>query len=365
MKKYLLYLTATFLTAHFADAQVLYTEDFNNLSVGNVGTDITGQTLGQGGWYTLGAVNTGNNIVTNADFQIVPENTKGNILTINGASSQTQTTGRSVYRSDIETIWNQRPPGNDILKLAFDIYTGPPTLGNMIFGNYMYFTYGNGQLPYIFCNLIFDTTTKALQLYRQSSKDNTGLGFLSGAPLNYNSDLILPSDNWVTVELYIDYTGSKYYVSVPSLSHTVAFDFRFPMALTDPVNEGDPVNGTPKRLYFASTTVSNGSIYYETKFDNINISATNTAHTVSVDTFISGKFNLYTNPITDMVTITNSENIGVNEVIVYDVTGKKIKTKKYGNENNIQLNLSDLAMGTYFLHIKTNQGTAVKKIVKK
>src|SRR5690554_1798073 len=363
MKKYLLYLTTAFLTVHLAAAQVLYTEDFDNLTVGNVGTDITGQTLGQGGWYTLGAVNTGNNIVTNADFQIVPENTKGNILTINGASSQTQTTGRSVYRSDIETIWNQRPPGNDILKLAFDIYTGPPTLGNMIFGNYMYFTYGNGQLPYIFCNLIFDTTTKALQLYRQSSKDNTGLGFLSGAPLNYNSDLILPSDNWVTVELYIDYTGSKYYVSVPSLSHTVAFDFRFPMALTDPVNEGDPVNGTPKRLYFGGRTFIN-SIYYETKFDNINISATNIAPTVSVKDFISDKFNVFPNPVADIVTITNSENIGFEAITVYDLEGRIIKERKYNSENKTQLNLSNLATGVYLLHIKTKEGVAVKKIIK-
>src|SRR5690554_6286541 len=108
MKKYLLYLTTAFLTAHFAVAQVLYTEDFDNLTVGNLGTDITGQTLGQGGWYTLGAVNTGNNIVTNADFQIVPENTKGNILTIKETSNTVQTTVRSVYRSDIETIWNER-----------------------------------------------------------------------------------------------------------------------------------------------------------------------------------------------------------------------------------------------------------------
>src|SRR5690606_5899795 len=108
MKKYLLYLTATFLTAHFADAQVLYTENFNNLSVGNVGTDITGTIPGQAGWYTSGRVgSSGTTFITDADFQIVPENTKGNILTIKEHPSATQTTARSVYRTDIESILNQ------------------------------------------------------------------------------------------------------------------------------------------------------------------------------------------------------------------------------------------------------------------
>src|SRR5690554_6001949 len=360
MKKYLLYLTAAFLTAHFADAQVLYTEDFNNLSVGNVGTDITGQTPGQGGWYTLGAVNKGTNFITNADFQITLENTKGNILTIKETPSATQTTGRSVYRSDIETIWNQRIPGNDILKLSFELYTGPVTVGEK--KNLIHYSYGLPQQRYIFCNLIFDATTKALQLAIQTLKNNSAL-LHTGNKLNGNYDLILPSDTWITVEFYIDYTGSTYYVSVPSLNHTVAFDFGFPMILTDPVNEEDPVNGTPQRLYFLSNLLKNANSVI--KYDNINISATNVTPTVSVNTFTSGKFNLYPNPVTDIVTITNSENIAIEEITVYDVTGKKIKTKKYGNENNIQLNLSDLAMGTYFLHIKTNQGTAVKKMIKK
>src|SRR5690554_5765931 len=361
MKKYLLYLTATFLTAHLAAAQVLYTEDFDNLTVGNVGTDITGQTPGQAGWYTLGGGgSSGTTFITDADFQIVPENTKGNILTIKETPSTTHDIGRNVYRSDIETIWNQRIPGNDILKLVFELYTGSVTAGKKY--SYIYFTYGSQQ-RYIFCNFVFDVTTKTLQLPVQYLKNNTAL-LSNGNKLNGNLDLIFPPDTWITVELYIDYTGSKYYVSVPSLSHTVAFDFGFPMALTDPVNEGDPVNGTPKRLYFVGSTLLN-SIYYETKFDNINISATNTAPTVSVKEFISDKFNVFPNPVTDIVTIINRENIGVSEVNVYDVTGKKIKTKKYSNENNVQLNIADIATGTYLLHIQTKEGTAVKKIVKK
>src|SRR5690554_7928912 len=113
MEKYLLYRSTAFLAAALAAAQLGYSEGFDNLSVGNIGPDITGQTPGQSGWYTGGSVNTGLNFVTNSDFQITPENTKGNILTIKETPSTTQTVGRAVYRTDIEAIWNQRTPGKD------------------------------------------------------------------------------------------------------------------------------------------------------------------------------------------------------------------------------------------------------------
>jgi len=308
----------------------------------------------------VGGGSSGTTFIANADFQIVPENTKGNILTIKETPSTTHHIGRNVFRSDIATIWNQRIPGNDILKLSFELYTGPVTVGEK--KNLIHYSYGLPQQRYIFCNLIFDATTKALQLAIQTSKNNSAL-LHTGNKLNGNYDLILPSDTWITVEFYIDYTGSTYYVSVPSLNHTVSFDFGFPMALTDPVNEGDPVNGTPKRLYFGGRTFIN-SIYYETKFDNINISATNIAPTVSVKDFISDKFNVFPNPVADIVTITNSENIGFEAITVYDLEGRVIKARKYNGENKTQLNLSNLATGVYLLHIKTKEGVAVKKIIK-
>src|SRR5690606_41532060 len=102
MKKYLLYLTATFLTAHFADAQVLYTENFNNLSVGNVGTDITGTIPGQGGWYTK-AISSGNGDLS--DFQIIAESGRGNIMQIVNPKSGSM---NSLEKKDISTGWINR-----------------------------------------------------------------------------------------------------------------------------------------------------------------------------------------------------------------------------------------------------------------
>src|SRR5690554_7615183 len=92
------------------------------------------------------------------------------------------------------------------------------------------------------------------------------------------------------------------------------------------------------------------------KIDNINLSAQNYTPPLSINEFVSEKFNIFPNPSEDIVTIANSEAIGIKELLVYDVKGKQIFTHSYKDEHQVQLNIEDLASGTYFLHIKTDQG---------
>ena len=356
MKKYLLYLTTAFLTTHFATAQVLYTENFNNLSVGNIGTDITGQAPGQGGWYTFGGVNTGNNFVTNADFQIVPETGRGNVLTIEAPNtSYLISVHRLVFRTDVETIWSQRTVGNDIFKLSFDVYTGKIVSAIKNFDNFISIKGTKGNIV----NLCWDGKSKALSI---NTSNRSTLAEQCGDYI-----ATLPTDSWVAIELYIDYTANKFYVRIPSLNISYAYDSDSPLFLTDsPGSEDSVVNHTP---HFLGIRVRGGSLvtdtaYEKLRYDNINISATNTAPTVSVKEFISDKFTIFPNPAADIITISNSENIGIEKVEVYDLAGRTLQTKKYNNENNVQLNLSDFATATYLLHIQTKEGVSVKKIVK-
>jgi len=101
------------------------------------------------------------------------------------------------------------------------------------------------------------------------------------------------------------------------------------------------------------------------KIDNINLSAQNFTPTAGLDEFVSDKFNIFPNPATDVVTISNAENIGMEEVVVYDGVGRVVKSEMFEAISDVQLNIADLASGSYFLHIKTAQGTAVKKLIKK
>ena len=62
----------------------LYFEDFEKFSLGNVGTDITGDIPGQGGFLTKITTSiVGSTNGSNSDFRIQVDPKRGNILAIN------------------------------------------------------------------------------------------------------------------------------------------------------------------------------------------------------------------------------------------------------------------------------------------
>ena len=69
MRTSILFILTILCTTQLTYAQVLYSENFNNLTSGNVGTDDTGTIPGKGGWYTTSHNYTTPNIGNN-DFKI-------------------------------------------------------------------------------------------------------------------------------------------------------------------------------------------------------------------------------------------------------------------------------------------------------
>ncbi len=349
MKPKIFFLVAALFIANLSTAQLLYTEDFESYNTGPFSTDLTGATQAQGGWYTLSTGFNGTASVN--DFKIVADPNKGNVLKlIEGRSFEN---GRSrIYRTDLSTYWQQRTIGNNVLKLAFDIYTE--------------LNPNNGQPFYV---TLFNVKGEVLLTFYYRLDDNfssinIGERGLNNQPNGLSSPLIkrtLPSDSWVTVELYIDYDNNQVYFSIPSLNHTVVLNTKFPLFLTGGGEHDDnPVKLEISNGYHNSFTTVKGM-----KIDNINLSAQNFTPTVSINEFVSDKFNLYPNPATNVVTISNSENIGIKELLIYDITGRQISIYSYKNENEVQLNIENLSSGTYFLHIVTDEGTGIKKLVKK
>ena len=70
------------------------------------------------------------------------------------------------------------------------------------------------------------------------------------------------------------------------------------------------------------------------------------------------------NPTNGVVNISNSENILINGVTVTDLNGRTVKSSKFDGTSNAQVNISDLASGMYMMTISSDNGTAVKKIIK-
>ncbi len=340
MKKQILFVATLLFATQLTTAQVLYSENFDNLTLGNVGTDFTGATPGQGGWYTFSNTATANQ--SNNYFKIIAEPSRGKVLEITSPVVNNNTSNRTstAIIKDLEKNWNNRSVGNDVLKIEYDFYTNE-SLTNITSDNgHMIVAIKQYALFYLYYGGVTGST-------RVAYVTTGGLGTIL-------SPTILPKKTWLKLVYYVDFTNQKLYFRIPALAinevKTTAVDMS---------------NDLATALHLTSMTGTapyNQSVY---KYDNIIVSAVNTIPTASVDTVLSSKFNIYPNPVTNMLTITNSENITIKKLTVYDVNGKTIKEQKGSFEKEHTLNVDNLSAGTYLLHIKTESGTAVKSFIKK
>lgn len=86
--------------------------------------------------------------------------------------------------------------------------------------------------------------------------------------------------------------------------------------------------------------------------------------TLGVNEVLSSSFTTFPNPANDIISLTNSNNVSVENISISDINGRTIKTINFNNVEQVQLNVSDLNSGVYFMNINTTAGKAVKKFVK-
>ncbi len=155
---------------------------------------------------------------------------------------------------------------------------------------------------------------------------------------------------WIKAEMFVDYNAKNVYFYIPTLNFQATAPFYH--------------NELPFSLVFGAGSLDATSVV---KIDNIKVSGLKTlpSYILSVNQQLATKFNLYPNPATNVVNISNAENMQVNQITVYNLAGKQVSTQAYNTPTEIQLNVAHLASGTYLLYLQTAQGTAVKKLVKK
>jgi len=78
------------------------------------------------------------------------------------------------------------------------------------------------------------------------------------------------------------------------------------------------------------------------------------------DSFVQSNFLLYPNPSNGIINISLENNLQLEKVSVYNQLGQLVKTAE-----TTVINTSELAQGTYYVEIVTNQGKATKKIIVK
>ena len=77
---------------------------------------------------------------------------------------------------------------------------------------------------------------------------------------------------------------------------------------------------------------------------------------------ITSKGSVYPNPTTGILNIEYST--AIETVEVYNITGATVKVIDVNKENKVQVNISDLESGIYFVKIKTDSNVAISRIVK-
>ena len=92
--------------------------------------------------------------------------------------------------------------------------------------------------------------------------------------------------------------------------------------------------------------------------------AFDSAPTMGTNQVASSQFSVYPNPANNVINIANAENVLVTGVAIVDINGRTVKTAKFDNVSEAQINISDLSSGMYLMNISSANGMVTKKIVK-
>lgn len=338
MKKLLLF-TSVVIASIGLNAQTLLTDNFTGLTVGNVGTDITGAAAGQGGLFTF--VSGG----ANSDFQIVNEGgVYGNVVQINGSATATGT--RFMWKADTNANWPTRTAGNNIIEVEYEFFTGAPSTSKNSPRVYIYDAAGTKVLAGL--SMAFDTKIISGVGYYNNAGTLNNFSFNLGAA---GATLALTPNTWVKVGMSFNKTTGEVKWKGPGINGFIM---------------GAATGLDPDEIDYLMGAGTGNTVSASVKFDNLVARASNSDTLLGNETFklSSNIFAVYPNPANDFINISNSENIQVSNIKITDLNGRVVKQSNFDNVSNINLNVSDLSAGIYMMNINTNEGSTVKKIIK-
>lgn len=354
MKKTLLF--ALLLSSAFSFAQVLQSENFNTLTIGNVGSDITGVTAGQGSWLTdsgNGATPTTSTNANNSNFQIVASgNSSSNGLLLEGPDGDKG--ARFMWKDGLPVAWTSRTSGNNIIEVEVDVNPGTRGTSRNTFGIRIY----NADFSRTLAGFQVNAATGELTLLAYSTPTGNPVG-------NYNYSLaaapgiLLPENTWSRVGISYNKTTGRANINASVITGGS-------LGVNGSSSNTDPAEIDIVVLSGSSATVAN-TTSASMVFDNYVTRASSTdtlLNTTLVESTI-GAVTIYPNPANDIINISITNTLGTlaaENASITDINGRIIK--KLTSVTNNQINVSDLTSGIYFLNIETNEGSTVKKFIK-
>ena len=121
-------------------------------------------------------------------------------------------------------------------------------------------------------------------------------------------------------------------------------------------------------------TGANNDTYTPTQSGNYSVSITDPVgctfsspiyvYTVGIESFTSNLWSLYPNPAGSSINLILSENISVEFIEIYDISGRLMNKISNMTNYQLQIDLEKYNNGTYLMVLNTNKGILTKKFIK-
>jgi hypothetical protein len=121
----------------------------------------------------------------------------------------------------------------------------------------------------------------------------------------------------------------------------------------------DSLTGSVTNLTEGDYTFQSGEAVYHKRFKVVFENSALGINNSDLD-FVS----LYPNPTLNTVTIVSPQTI-VTSAKVYDIRGRKVSEVDFRNKTNYQIDLSTVESALYFIEITTENGTVMKRVMKR
>jgi hypothetical protein len=188
-------------------------------------------------------------------------------------------------------------------------------------------------------------------------------GFLNAVNDDFSSSPINSTIGGVTASVY----SNDLYNNAPSTSATlskVIFSLMSPVSITGATinNLGVlsiPAN-TPAGTYTLTYTIQSTESCFIS--DSATVTVTVSGLGISTLNEDNNTIKIFPNPTGSLINLSGG-SLTINYIELYDIQGRLLETEKV-NKTDLQLDLSKYQIGTYFIKIKTDNGTVSRKLIK-
>jgi hypothetical protein len=338
-------------------------------NAGTLTADATTVSL-SGGTATISATPNGD-IVVPTDFEVTYVLTSGPTLIIENAgatpSFDVDTAGDyTIHTLVAETSDSTDPNFADLSLIVFGTTTGADVLALLASSGVTCAALDVTGAP---ITVLEECTADAGTLTADATPVSLsgGTATISATP---NGDIVVPTDYEVT---YVLTSGPTLIIeaagATPSFVVDTAGDYTIHTLVAETSDNTDPNFLDLSVIVFGTTTggdvlgiVTGAGLCASLDVAGAPITVTDD---LSIDDNSFANVEVYPNPVKENLTLSNSRNIFINSISLYDVAGRAVKRISVNNNSaELRFNLSELSAGAYIMVLDSDLGQFEKQIIK-